>query len=281
MRVGHLPSRRQRRDLTLSMISLMPSCVILPSPSGDGLPRSLPDAPGWALFLDLDGTLCSFRDDPATVALDDTQHELLRVLSLRLEGALCVLSGRAEADLARALGGLPLAHRGGHGRDEGEALGDAVAAELGAAARVLRQLAGERRGAWLEQKPMGCALHYRNAPQFAESLIVAVRLAADQWPHLRLLEGQRVLELIPARASKGAALREAMQQAPFHGRIPVAIGDDVTDEDAFVAAAALGGFGVAIGPRASAAARHRLTDPAALDAWLRGLAFATPERVDA
>jgi trehalose 6-phosphate phosphatase len=124
-------------------------------------------------------------------------------------------------------------------------------------------------------------LHYRATPHSAESLIRAARPLSDRWPELRLLEGQCVLELVPARASKGTVLRQLMLHPPFAGRVPVMAGDDVTDEDAFVAALALGGFGIAVGPRPSAAARYRLADCAALNAWLRGLAYPTPENVDA
>jgi trehalose 6-phosphate phosphatase len=73
-----------------------------------------------------------------------------------------------------------------------------------------------------------------------------------------------------------------MQQSNFSGRVPVAIGDDVTDEDAFVAAASLGGFGIAVGPRPSNAARFRMADTHAVNAWLASLAAgdATTTAVD-
>lgn len=244
-------------------------------------PRELPGEPGWALFLDLDGTLCHYRSDPAAVALDEAQRALLRSLSLRLSGALCVLSGRAADDLDRALGELPVARRAGHGAAAPEDTDASTRQALGAAAGALESLATRHPGTWLERKPTGCALHYRDAPHFAERLTGEVRRAAERWPALRLLEGQCVLEFIPLQASKAHALRAQMQQRPFAGRVPVVAGDDVTDEDAFVAAAALGGFGIAVGPRRSPAARYRLSDPDALDAWLRGLAFAPEEPVHA
>lgn len=238
-------------------------------------PRALPGEPGWALFLDLDGTLCHYLSDPAEVALDEAQRALLRSLALRLAGAVCVLSGRAPDDLDRALGDLPVARRAGHGAAATADAGTRQALQVAGAA--LDSLAARHPGTWCERKPAGCALHYRDAPHFAERLTDEVRRAAGRWPELRLLEGRCVLEFIPLHASKAHALRALMQAPPFAGRVPVVAGDDVTDEDAFVAAAALGGFGIAVGSRRSPAARYRLRDPDALDAWLRGLAFAPEE----
>jgi trehalose 6-phosphate phosphatase len=247
---------------------------------GGAPPASLPAEPGWALFLDLDGTLCGYELDPDQVELDAAQREVLGLLSRRTGGAVCILSGRSSGDLQQRLDGLPIVWRGDHGHD-GETLTDAVAQALGAAAHELAELAARHPGAWLERKPAACALHYRATPHSAESLIRALRPLADRWPELRLLEGQCVLELLPARASKGAALRQLMARPPFAGRVPVVAGDDVTDEDAFVAALGLGGFGIAVGPRPSVAARFHLADTAALNSWLRGLAYPAAEQVDA
>ena len=76
-----------------------------------------------------------------------------------------------------------------------------------------------------------------------------------------------VVEVKPAAAHKGAALRALAARPPFAGRRPVMLGDDTTDEDAIAAAEALGGIGVKVGPGASAATL-RAPDPAAVRAWL-------------
>ena len=76
-----------------------------------------------------------------------------------------------------------------------------------------------------------------------------------------------VVEVKPATAHKGEALRRLSGMPPFAGRRPLMLGDDTTDEDAFAAAAALGGLAVKVGPGASAA-RLRAADPAAVRAWL-------------
>ncbi len=77
-----------------------------------------------------------------------------------------------------------------------------------------------------------------------------------------------VLELRPAGADKGDALRKMMTEPPFAGARPWFVGDDLTDEHAFAAAAALGGDGILAGPPRSTAARWRLDGVAAVAAWL-------------
>jgi trehalose 6-phosphate phosphatase len=246
-------------------------------------PATMPLAPGWALFLDLDGTLCPYEADPAVVTLLRTQRTLLDTLAQRLEGAVCVLSGRRGEDLNRALGDATVVRCGEHGQGPQAKPTPQAHAELRLVQQRLLELAGRHveHGVWVEAKGASCALHYRRCPQLAESLIAAVRSLASRLFEVRLLEGKGVLEFVPRGASKGSALRDFMEQAPFRGRIPVAVGDDVTDEDAFIAASALSGFGVAVGARPSQAARYRLSDCFAVNAWLDALATAPSESRDA
>ncbi len=76
-----------------------------------------------------------------------------------------------------------------------------------------------------------------------------------------------VVEVKPAAAHKGTALRRLAAAPPFAGRRPLMIGDDTTDEDAIAAAQDLGGLGVKIGQGLSAA-RLRAPGPPAVRAWL-------------
>ncbi|MEM9678134.1 MAG: trehalose-phosphatase, partial [Pseudomonadota bacterium] len=87
---------------------------------------------------------------------------------------------------------------------------------------------------------------------------------------LNLLDGNHVFELRAAAASKGAAVRSFMQSPPFQGRVPVFVGDDTTDEDAFAAAQDLGGLGIKVGD-GKTCARLRVADCAAVHALLRDL----------
>jgi trehalose 6-phosphate phosphatase len=87
-------------------------------------------------------------------------------------------------------------------------------------------------------------------------------------------QGKMVAELRPAGADKGDAVRAFMAEPPFAGARPLFVGDDMTDEDAFQAAAELGGGGILVGPGRASAARWRLDDVAGVAGWLGRLAEA-------
>ena len=114
---------------------------------------------------------------------------------------------------------------------------------------------------------MGGALHYRNVPNRKDGLLAfAQRLADDHG--MTVKQGKGVVEVVAADSSKSGAVHAFMETEPFAGAHPVFVGDDVTDEDGFVAAETLGGFGIAVGERPSDTARYRLTDVGAVHAWL-------------
>jgi trehalose 6-phosphate phosphatase len=129
--------------------------------------------------------------------------------------------------------------------------------------RALAALPGMR----LELKGPVAALHYRAAPEREAEAVAAAVVAAGSAPGLVHQRGKMVVEVKPADAHKGRALRRLADRPPFAGRRPVMLGDDTTDEDAIAAAQDLGGCGVKIGPGPTAA-RLRAPDPAAVRAWL-------------
>jgi trehalose 6-phosphate phosphatase len=225
-------------------------------------------APNDALFLDFDGTLTELGPDPDAIALAPEAVESLSRLSARLDGAVVLLSGRDIRDLARRTPssvwragghGLEIVAPGGPLPDPPAPPDDAVLARLREATRTL--------GVRLELKGPVAALHYRAAPEAEATCLEAAREAAGLAPGLVHQPGKMVVEVKPAGAHKGEALRRLAAKAPFAGRRPLMFGDDTTDEDAIGAAQDLGGLGVKIGDGPTAA-RLRAPDPAALRAWL-------------
>jgi trehalose 6-phosphate phosphatase len=120
----------------------------------------------------------------------------------------------------------------------------------------------------LEDKGLSLALHYRRAPElagFAHRVMSALRRALG--PAYCLQRGKRVVELAPAGRDKGSAIAAFMQEAPFAGRWPIFIGDDVTDEFGFRTINRLSGFSIKVG-RGPTAARWRLPNVGAVRSWL-------------
>jgi trehalose 6-phosphate phosphatase len=223
---------------------------------------------GDALFLDFDGTLAEIGPDPDAIALPSGTAEALARLAMRLDGALALLSGRDIRDLARRIPG-DVWRLGGHGLETIPPGAPAPAAPPPLAAAVLAPLrtAAAMPGVRLELKGPVAALHYRAAPEAEAACLAAAGQAAALAPDLVAQAGKMVVEVKPAAAHKGSALRRLMQAPPFAGRRPVMLGDDTTDEDAIEVAQDLGGVGVKVGPGPSAA-RWRTPSPASVRAWL-------------
>jgi trehalose 6-phosphate phosphatase len=238
-------------------------------------PLSLLD--GAALFLDFDGTLVELAETPDSIRVPGALRPLLERLERRLEGRLALVSGRAIADLDRHVGLPGFTVSGSHGlelrRADGSLSAPAPVASLGDARSAIAAFAVDRPGLLVEEKPASIALHYRRAPEReAEVAAFIAGLAARTGLAVQL--GKMVAELRPAGPTKGDAVRALMAEPGFAGARPVVVGDDLTDEDAFEAAASLGGGGVLVGPPRPTAASWRLDDVASVARWLRRAALA-------
>jgi len=229
-----------------------------------------------ALFLDFDGTLVELAEAPGAIAVPSGLKPLLDRLAVRLDGRIAIVSGRAVDDLRRHLGGFAAVLSGSHGAElhyaDGRSIPVSAPPGLAGARESVRRFAAGGDGLLVEDKPTGVALHYRLAPERAEeadAFLEALALRSG----LALQRGKMVAELRPHGTDKGEALRRLMAEPPFAGARPVFVGDDLTDEDAFRAAAALGGEGVLVGPERPSAARWRLDNVVAVTAWLEAAAY--------
>ncbi|MEM9170193.1 MAG: trehalose-phosphatase [Pseudomonadota bacterium] len=236
-------------------------------PIGTTAPPPITD--DCALFVDFDGTLAGLQDDPDTVDLPPGGARVLERLAARLAGALAVVSGRGLNDLAKR---TPegLWRVGGHGvsgAPPGAGPGDPQAAAPAALKDALEAIAAGAPGARVEAKGPVLALHYRAAPTAGPALFEAVRAVTGAYDGYRAQHGKMVIEAKPVGADKGAALRALAETPPFAGRTPVAIGDDVTDEDMMAAAAKAGGWGVKVGA-GTTCARYRVDGPTSVWRWL-------------
>lgn len=238
-------------------------------------PPPLPTGGKTALFLDFDGTLVELADAPGSIAVPPGLKPLLDRLSARLGGRLALVSGRAIDDLQSHLGGAGVVIAGSHGAElryaDGRSVPVSAPPGLAEARAAVRRFAAESDGLLVEDKPAGVALHYRLAPGRERAVDAFVEALAGR-SGLAVQRGKMVAELRPEGADKGAALRRLMAEPPFAGARPVFVGDDLTDEHAFEAAAALGGGGVLVGPPRPTAARWRLDGVAEVTRWLEAAA---------
>ena len=232
----------------------------------------------WAYFFDIDGTLVALADSPTGVRLDHDLRRLIERLHRAAGGAVALISGRSIADIDTLFPGIALPAAGQHGIERRDASGRVSrhafpSQRLEIAHQRLEAATARHPKLLLEHKGLSLALHYRRAPQlggFAHRLVGAA--LAQMGTEYCLQTGKRVVEMKPAGKDKGVAVREFMEEQPFHGRIPVFVGDDVTDEYGFATVNRLHGHSVKVGSGRTAA-RWRLKDVRAVRAWLeRGIA---------
>lgn len=236
-------------------------------------PPPPPPRPDWAWFFDIDGTLVEIASTPWGIVVDDDMPKLMRRLNAYAGGAVALVTGRAidAVDDLLPLPAMPIA--GQHGLEvrtaTGKRLIHAREADNLAHVRELLEAAVQRHPALiLEHKGLSLALHYRDAPRLAGYSHRLMRLLLRTYlPDFDIQKGKRVVELKPAGKDKGIAIRELMMDAPFAGRVPVFVGDDVTDEIAFRTANEMGGHSIKIGS-GSTDARWRLGDVVSLRRWL-------------
>jgi trehalose 6-phosphate phosphatase len=227
----------------------------------------------WAFFLDLDGTLLEIAATPDAVDADYSELQLVGRLGRAADGAAAVVSGRSLARIDQILSPLVVPAAGQHGAERRDAKGVRHrhrfrADVLRPVAVGIRSFASRHQGLVFEDKGASVALHYRLAPQLAAQAHAKVREAAEPLgDQVEVQGGKMVVELKPAGCDKGKAIAEFMREAPFAGRVPVFLGDDVTDEYGFRVVNAIGGHSIKVGEGESCA-RWRLKNPAAARAWL-------------
>ncbi|MCC6914808.1 MAG: trehalose-phosphatase [Rhodospirillaceae bacterium] len=236
-----------------------------------------PLTPDVALFLDFDGTLVEIAPSPNAVEVAPNLHELLSQVAWHLNGAVAVITGRPIEAIDEHLKGSVRAVAGIHGAERRTSLGHIVQAEiptqaLDPARESLSVFCRANPGVVAEDKGVSIALHYRNAPGLGpKARAIIEECAAASHGQLERLDGNMVVELKPASVRKAVAMSAYMNEPPFAGRRPVFVGDDLTDESAFVAVSQTNGYGVIVGARTPTAASSRLASVAALHAWLTTL----------
>ena len=232
--------------------------------------------PQMAIFTDFDGTLVELAETPDSIEVPDELATRLERTARELDSAFAVLTGREIADIDRYLAPLHLPVAGAHGTQRRRADGFIETADPASVlaaeeiAHAVEPLLVAHPALLLEVKEGAVALHFRQAPELENAARIAMEEAVHGVTDFVLLPGKMVLEARPRGVSKGEALRAFMREEPFIGRTPIFIGDDTTDEDAFIAAQELGGVGIKLG-EGDTSARMRIANVASVHALLEGL----------
>jgi trehalose 6-phosphate phosphatase len=239
--------------------------------------RSLPPPSlDWCLFLDVDGTLLEATDTPLHTVSDPEIQALLRDVSERLGGAVALISGRKIETLDELFEPLRLPAAGLHGVERRKAGGEMqgasfVDSQLDGARAAIRSLVAAHPGTLMEDKDRTIGVHFRLAPQYAEVIRRAiVDIAKPLGSNYHLQGGHMLFEIKPRGFTKATAIKAFMKEPPFSGRLPVFLGDDLTDQDGFAMVEAYGGISIAVGDRVRG--QFRLGDVAAVRSWLRAIA---------
>jgi trehalose 6-phosphate phosphatase len=234
-----------------------------------------PYAANWAFFLDIDGTLLDIEGHPDAVRIEHAELDLVSALHRGTGGALALISGRPLAGIDVLFDPLKLPIAGQHGAERRDARGKRHRHQfpveaLHRAAAPVRRFAARHEGVVFEDKGASVALHYRLAPHLAsEAKQIVEDAVKEARGALELQFGKMVFELKPAGVDKGSAIEAFMNDEPFAGRVPVFLGDDVTDEYGFRVVNRLEGHSIKVGPGPTDA-RWRVEDPGAAKAWLAG-----------
>jgi trehalose 6-phosphate phosphatase len=202
------------------------------------------------LFLcDYDGTLTPIQEKPELAVLSEPARVLLETLSKERRFIVGVISGRALSDLKEKVGLPKIIYAGNHGFEiEGPGISfvNPIADEIKPFLRIVRQALnltiGTIKGVFVEDKGITLSVHYRLVDKENTNHVKLMIDKAVQGPvamgMINVTKGKKVYEVRPAvNWDKGKAVRYLMKRygkgGRYSGLLPIYLGDDLTDEDAF------------------------------------------------
>lgn len=248
------------------------------------------------LFLDYDGTLAPIAKTPAKAFMPKETKKLLRRLSEMPNCKLAVISGRALKDIERRVGlKNNTAYVGNHGfeiKGPNIKFNSPVPVQYQKTIKEIRAKLGKRlspiNGVFVEDKGFSLSVHYRlaaknNIRKVRDELHAAL-LMYEARGYVRVKPGKMVFEIRPPLAwDKGKAVLWLLARQKFAMRknkreiIPIYIGDDISDEDAFSVLKDRG-WPIRVGKLERSDARYYLKDTAEVTRLLKLILQFPPPR---
>ena len=234
-----------------------------------------------AIFLDYDGTLTPIVNDPAEAKMPENTRNVIRRLAEHY--SVAIISGRDLKDVRTMVGIENITYAGSHGFDIATPDGQCQDLEQGKnflpaldrAEAELPEMLQDIPGAWVERKRFAIAVHYRMVDRSKlKELEKRFDVVLSHYPDLRKTTGKEIFELRPnIDWDKGKALFFLLESlyADSSRVLPVYIGDDDTDEDAFNAISNRG-IGIVVGTeKRQTSAHYALRDTDEVAQFLHGL----------
>lgn len=236
------------------------------------------------LFLDYDGTLTPIVDTPQAAIISKDTKELLRKLSRMPHFRLGIISGRSLKDIKNIVGLENIIYAGNHGLEiQGPKIRfkSPVSAKEKLAirniVRVLRSQLSSFKGVLIEDKGLTLSIHYRlvdkgSVPDFKKKFDEAIAVYASAG-NIKISGGKKVYELKPpVQWDKGKAILWFLARQKFSLKdkkiLPIYVGDDTTDEDAFRVLQGKG-LTVSVGKYNNSQAGYYLNNPGEVVEFLR------------
>jgi trehalose 6-phosphate phosphatase len=221
------------------------------------------------LFLDFDGTLAPIVQEPMLAVLPAATRHVLDELVAHATITIAIVSGRSLGDVKGRVGMPDLIYAGNHGLEiegRGFSFEHPQAAVLKGAVREITERiaahADSLEGIEIESKGLTSSIHYRRAARSAQIHLDALLrdIVAPGDPNIELKEGKMVHEIRPrVEWDKGKAVTWIRRQLDQPAALPIVLGDDLTDENAFDAFD--DAITICVDPQRPTAAKYRAESP--------------------
>ncbi len=237
------------------------------------------------LFLDYDGTLARFAPNPDVVLPDSELIEILCRIAKLNDLRIAIISGRRLGHIRSLvpIDGIWLA--GSYGLEMIDPEGNEIhllefenlRPGLEKIKPTWQALIDGREGYYLEDKGWSLAIHANGSDKEEVNLVLKNARLIDVPNGFHLKSTHNFIEICPPKADKGVSVQYILNSEEFEGALPIFIGDDPRDEDAFIAVQSMGGVGIIVTEKdRESEAIYSLKNPDQVRRWLREINLLIP-----